>query len=141
MCHEPHGYSRVSSVMNINYDVRVILHPVHGVVSAEAPVSVETCIFAKHQMFRSDSLGFQHLTVCITSTQLFYKYVLCAYHVCEVTSVGAHTSLATQLQIHSFSLIFVDLPAVLTSTATLLSNSVVVLWKPASGVSETLPVS
>jgi hypothetical protein len=67
MCHEPHSYSRVSSVTNINYDKRVILRPVHGVVSAEAPVSVETRIFAKHQMFRSDSLGFQHLTVSMTS--------------------------------------------------------------------------
>jgi hypothetical protein len=72
-CHEPHSYSQVSSVMIINYNMRVILRPVHGDVSADAHVSIETRIVAKHQMFLSDSLGFQHLTVCITSMLLFYR--------------------------------------------------------------------
>lgn len=68
MRHKSHSYSRVSSVTSINYDVRVILRPLHGGVPADAPVSAETRLIVKHQMFRSDSLGFQHLTVCITST-------------------------------------------------------------------------
>lgn len=46
----------VSLVISINCDMTIILHPVHGIVSLNISIQMKTCLTARRNVIRSDSL-------------------------------------------------------------------------------------
>jgi hypothetical protein len=52
MYRAPHGYSWVSSVMNIACNMTVVLRPAHGTVSVYLSIAVVTHLIAKYDIVR-----------------------------------------------------------------------------------------
>jgi hypothetical protein len=72
MCHAPHGYSWVNLVISVNCNMRIILLPVHGVVSFTYQLRWK-CTSAAHGIVYSDSFWLKPFTklnsaICTIST-------------------------------------------------------------------------
>jgi hypothetical protein len=78
MYRAPHSYASVSLVMNMNCDMRIIVHRLYAVVSVYVYMSLETRVIAKHYIVRSDYLWLKPFirlisVICIICTKFLYK--------------------------------------------------------------------
>ena len=126
--------------MNINCDMRIILHPVHIVISVYVPIQVETHHISQYDIICLDSLWLKsptkfNLVICIITMKFLYRLNLLycfMWCTCDFESTISDAIFLTDCS---------GLNAVLASTTILLSLSVEFCGQPALVLSETSLVS